>query len=126
MKKGLIALSAVLALTISTNLSAQVDTISNFFTGTLALYGVGPLPDDGYIAGNNTYDDKAKMMLFDDSHGVDAVGTIEGVLLAITNKKDAGGSFQVAIWDDVNGVPSSTPLTTKTVTITSVDMEYIC
>lgn len=121
MKKGLLAFSAVLALTFSNKVSAQADTLNEFFIGTLANYGVGPLPDAGYVAGNNTYGDIAKMMLFDDTHGVYYGGTITGVLLGISNKVNAGGSYKVAIWNDVNGAPGPTPIASKTLTVASID-----
>ena len=42
MKKGLLAFSAIMALTFSNKVSAQLDTLNEFFIGTLANYGVGP------------------------------------------------------------------------------------
>ncbi len=120
MKKGLLTFSALLALTISTKLSAQVDTLSEFFTGTIANYGV-VAPETGAVAGNNSYNDIAKMMLFDDAMGVYTGGTIDGVLVGIIKKTSAGGSFKVAIWADNNGVPGATPLGSQTLTTASVD-----
>ena len=121
MKKGLLTISALLALSITTKVSAQVDTLNEFFTGSLGIYGVGPMPDDGYIAGNNTYGDKAKMMLFDDQYGVYSTGKIDGVLVGIERKVNAGGNFSVAIWADNNGTPASIPLVSKTFTVASID-----
>lgn len=120
MKKGLLTFSALLALTISTKLSAQVDTLSDFFTGSIANYGV-VAPETGAVAGNNSYNDKAKMMLFDDAMGVYTGGTIEGVLIGIIKKTSAGGSFKVAIWADNNGTPGATPIATTTLTTASID-----
>lgn len=121
MKKGLLTFSAIIALTFSNKVSAQLDTLNEFFIGTLANYGVGPLPDAGYVAGNNTYGDLAKMMLFDDTHGVYYGGTITGVLVGISNKVNAGGSFKVAIWNDVNGAPGANPIASKTLTVAEID-----
>ena len=116
MKKGLLTIGAILALSLSIN--AQVDTLSEFFTGTPTVYGVTA---GGTVSGNNAYGDLQKMQLFDPTHGVAASGTITGVALWVPIKVDAGGSFDVAIWADNNGTPGTTTLATKTITIASVD-----
>ena len=60
MKKGLLTIGAILALSLSIN--AQVDTLSEFFTGTPTVYGVTA---GGTVSGNNAYGDLQKMQLFD-------------------------------------------------------------
>ena len=116
MKKGLLTIGAFLCLTMTIN--AQVDTLSEFFTGTPTLYGVS---SGGIVSGSNSYGDLAKMQLFDNTNGVTSGGTITGVALWVPTKSDAGGSFDVAIWSNVSGAPSATPIGTKTITIASVD-----
>lgn len=114
-------MGAILALTVSTSLNAQIDTLNEFFTGTLNAYGVSPASGGGIISGTNGYGDLAKMQLFDATHGVTAGGTITSVLLAMPFKYDAGGSYTVAIWGDVAGAPGTVPLATVTNTIASID-----
>lgn len=122
MKKGLLTIGAFLTLSIS-SINAQVDTLTEFFTGTFNLYGLdSELPaDSGYVSGNNMYGDLAKMQLFDATHGVTDGGTITGVVLCVPVKVDAGGTFQVAIWDNNAGTPGTTPIAFQTVNVADVD-----
>ncbi len=121
MKKSLLSMGAILALTVSTSLNAQVDTLNEFFTGTMTAYTTTA---GGYVSGSNEYGDVAKMQLFDATHGVTAGGTITSVLLAMPFKADAGGSYTVAIWGDVAGAPGTVPLATVTKTIASIDTTF--
>lgn len=116
MKKGLLTIGMFLSLSLSIN--AQVDTLSEFFTGTPTLMGS---TGGGTISGNNGYGDVAKMQLFDNTNGVTGGGTITGVAVWVGLKTDAGGSFDVAIWSDNNGTPSTTPVGTATISIAAVD-----
>lgn len=122
MKKTLLAFGA---LVISASSMAQViDTLTSHFNGNPTMYvpdAVAPL-DSGIISGNNAYGDLAKMQLFDPAYGV-AGGTITSVLLAVGDKVDMGGSFQVAIWGDNAGQPANplSPLALQSVTLASVD-----
>ncbi len=124
MKRKLFTIGAMLILTAGIN--AQTDTLTSFFTGSLHLYGLDQVAprDSGFVMGNNAFGDLAKMQRFDNTHGVISGGTITGALLAVPYKRSAGGSFQVAIWDDVSGVPSTTPLATKNVTLAAVDTNH--
>ncbi len=123
MKKGLLTMGAFLALTITSTLNAQVDTLTEFFSGNVKLYGLDTdaTIDSGYVGGNNVYGDVAKMQLFDATHGVVESGTITSVLIAVPVKTDGGGSFQVCIWTDAAGTPSAIPVATKNITLASVD-----
>lgn len=122
MKKTLLAISALLVSTLSI---AQVDTLTTHFVGSPTTYIVdaaAPL-DSGYVSGNNAYGDLTKMQLFDGTYGVAGGGTITGVLLGVSLKSDAGGSFQVGVWSDNAGQPGNlaAPLAVATVTLASVD-----
>lgn len=121
MKKILLSLGVVMA---SFAFNAQ-NTISGFFTGNLALYGLDDVMpiDSGYVAGNNYYGDKAKIQKFDATHGIPGGGTITGVKLGIPVKVDGGGSYTVQVWDDNAGVPG-TVLGSKTMTIASIDTAF--
>lgn len=99
MKKLLLSIG-VLA---SISLNAQVDTLNNHFTSAPTVYATA----GGYVSGNNEYDDKAKMQLFDATYGVTGAGSITNVLLGVALKNDAGGSFKVKLWDNNAGVPGA-------------------
>lgn len=120
MKKGLLTIGMFLSLSLSIN--AQVDTLSEFFTGTPTLMGS---TGGGTISGSNGYGDLEKMQLFDNTNGVTGAGTITGVALWIGLKTDAGGSFDVAIWSDNAGAPNPTPIGTATITLASVDTSMV-
>jgi hypothetical protein len=115
MKKILLSLS-VLASTIAVN--AQVDTLSDFFSGTATLYGVDPATG-GYLSGNNGYGDLAKMQLFDANYGVTGTGSITGVCMWAPVKSGTG-SFQVKVWSNNAGAPG-TELGSSTVSLSAVD-----
>ena len=95
---------------------AQADTLTEFFTGTPTIYGTG----DGYLAGNNQYGDLAKMQLFDATYGAPASGTVDAVLLWAPVKSDAGGSFDVVIYDNTAGEPGAV-LGSTTINLADVD-----
>ncbi len=105
MKK--IYLSASLCLAGVNFVNAQIsDTLVEHFIGaTPNFYTWGPV--NGYIGGTNSYGDEAIIQLFDNAYGVLGVGTIEGVLLWVGYKSDAGGSYDVNIWADDAGEPGS-------------------
>lgn len=114
MKKLLLS---IVALSTAATLNAQVDTLTEFFTGTPVLYNAD---NSGYVAGNNGYGDLAKMQLFDAAHGVTGAGTISNVLLWVPIKSTAGGSFDVKIWANTAGEPGA-ELGSMTFTTASVD-----
>lgn len=96
---------------------AQVDTLTEFFTGTPVLYNAN---GGGYIAGKNTFGDKGKFQRFDTSTGLNVNGTMTGALLWIPVKDDAGGSIDVTVYDFAGGMAGS-QLASETVTIASID-----
>lgn len=122
MKKSLLILGLVAAGFTATAQTYAVDTLTNhastsIFTGILD--DVAPL-DSGFIGGNNHYNDKAKMQLFDNQYGVTHGGTVTGVAFYAPIKVDGGGSITVNIWSDNAGVPGSV-LGSATVTLASID-----
>ena len=122
MKKSLLILGLVAAGFSATAQTYAVDTLTNhastsIFTGILD--DVAPL-DSGFIGGNNHYDDKAKMQLFDNQYGVTHGGTVTGVAFYAPIKVDGGGSISVNIWSDNAGAPGSV-LGSATVTLASID-----
>ncbi len=113
MKKILLSLAVVFTAGAAT---AQVDTLTEFFTGTPALVGSAGA---GYVSGNNDYGDLGKFMRFDASNGL-GNGTVNGVLLWIPVKDDNGGSFNVVARDFTGGAFGAT-LATETITLAAVD-----
>jgi len=106
---------------VSASASAQVnDTIYSHIAGTLAYYTWNG--GNGYATGNNSYGDKAIVQLFDNTHGVTlgGAGTINGVLLFVASKDNAGGTYTVNIWSDNAGAPG-TVLGSKIVTLAATD-----
>jgi hypothetical protein len=119
MKKILLSISVVLSAAAA---NAQVDTLTEFFTGTPTIYGVAASGGGGYLAGNNGYGDLTKMQLFDGTHGVNGGGSITGLLLWAPVKSDAGtgGSFRAVIWANNAGTPGA-ELGSATISLSSVD-----
>ena len=113
MKRILLSLVAICA---AINVNAQADTLTEFFTGTPALYAAG----EGYVCGNNNYGDLAKYQRFDASTGITGAGTITGVLVWVGAKTDAGGSFEVNVVDFAGGA-MGTVLGSETMTVASID-----
>jgi hypothetical protein len=116
MKKILLSIGVVLSAAAA---NAQVDTLTEFFTGTPTIYGA---QGGGYVAGNNSYDDRAKMQLFDGTHGVNGGGSITSLLLWAPAKSDAGtgGSFRAVIWANNAGEPGA-ELGSVTIPLSQVD-----
>jgi|GEM_PF-1224713 len=98
---------------------AQKDTLTEIFPGVNYRIYVGS-DQVGFVTGNNSFGDKAKLQKFDESYGVSSTGVIDGLAMAIPVKIDGGGSFDIAIWEDVNGTPGNT-LATKTVNLADID-----
>jgi hypothetical protein len=119
MKKILLSIGVVLSAAAA---NAQVDTLTEFFTGTPTVYGVAASGGGGYLAGNNGYGDLSKMQLFDGTHGVNGGGSITSLLLWAPIKSDAGtgGSFRAVIWANNAGTPGA-ELGSTTITLASVD-----
>jgi len=101
MKKLLLSGLAILSFSA---INAQVDTLTEFFTGTPTVYGAD---NSGYVSGNNGYGDLAKMQLFDGTYGVSGQGTITNVLLWVPIMSTAGGTFDVKIWENTAGEPGA-------------------
>jgi|TARA_B110000305_G_scaffold224470_1_gene270052 hypothetical protein len=114
MKKILLSLTAVCA---AFTMNAQVDTLTEFFTGTPTLYSV---VTGGYVTGSNGYDDAAKFQRFDAAHGIAGGGMMTGCLLWVGAKADAGGSFDLAVVDFTGGALGA-PLASETISLASVD-----
>ena len=85
MKKILLSIGVVLSAAAA---NAQVDTLTEFFTGTPTIYGVSAAGGGGYLSGNNGYGDLTKMQLFDGTHGVNGGGSITSLLLWAPVKSD--------------------------------------
>lgn len=115
MKKVLLSLTAF---AVSLTLSAQVDTLTEFFTGTPQIYGVSGQP--GYLSGNNGYGDLGKYQRFDAAYGLSGNGSLTGVLLWVPVKADNGGSFDVDVINFAGGVAGSV-LASATVNLADVD-----
>ena len=98
---------------------AQNDTLTDIFPGSNYHIYMGQ-GQQGYISGNNIFGDKAKLQRFDESYGVSSSGKINGLALAIPIKNDVGGFIDVAIWEDVNGVPGNV-LATQRVFLADID-----
>jgi len=97
---------------------AQVDTITEYFTGTPALSGVTGQP--GYVSGNNGYGDIGKYMRFNSANGMSVSGTMTGVVMWIPVKEDNGGSMDVKVFDFTGGT-TGTELASVTVDIANID-----
>lgn len=116
MKKFLLSIGVIIT---SLSVYSQADTLTSFFTGTPNLYLSSPASGGGYVTGNNGYEDKAKMQLFDNAYGVQASGTINKLLLWAPVKSGTG-TFRAVIWSNVAGEPGA-ELGSATVNISSVD-----
>ncbi len=115
MKKMLLSFAAVF--TVAT-INAQVDTLTEWFTGTPTVYTAGP--GNGYVFGTNIYGDKGKFQRFDNSNGLTGTGTLTGALVWVASKNDAGGTFDVTVYDFAGGTAGAV-LGSSTVTLASVD-----
>ena len=121
MKKLLLSLS-VFAATFAAN--AQMDTLSAHCISTTLYSGLldDAMPiDSGFIVGNNIYGDKAKMQLFDATHGVTGGGTINAIAIPCIAKSGTG-NMTFAIWADNAGQPNyAAPLASQVVALTAID-----
>ena len=117
MKKILLSIGVVLTSLVS---NAQVDTLTEFFTGTPTYYTVAVANGGGYVTGNNGYGDLTKMQLFDAAHGVTSGGSITNLLLWAPVKSGTTGTFRAVVWANNAGAPGS-ELGSVTLTISSVD-----
>lgn len=117
MKKILLSIGVVLT---SISLNAQVDTLTEFFTGAPTIYSAATADGGGYVAGNNGYGDLAKMQLFDATHGVTSGGSITNLLLWAPIKDGTTGTFRAVIWANNAGAPGA-ELGSVTITLSTVD-----
>ena len=115
MKKILLSLGVVLA---SIAANAQVDTLTEFFTGTPTIYGA---QGGGYVSGSNSYEDIAKGMRFNNANGLANGGSISNVLLWAPIKSDNGGSFIVKIHEFGTTTTLGPVLGSVTIPLSSVD-----
>lgn len=91
MKKLLLSLTLLAGFTAT----AQVDTLSEFFTGTPTLYGADPADGGGYVTGNNGYGDLEKGMRFNNANGVTGGGSLTSVLAWIPVKVNTSGTATI-------------------------------
>lgn len=98
--------------------NAQVDTITEYFTGTPALSGVTGQP--GYVSGNNGYGDKGKYMRFNYENGMSVSGSMTSVLMWVPVKEDNGGSMDVKVIDFTGGTAGA-ELASVTVDLANID-----
>jgi hypothetical protein len=118
-----ILLSVIAFVGVSATSFGQIDTLSEFFTGTPTIYqvdAVAPL-DSGFLFGNNAYGDVAKMMKFDATTGLSGQGTIKSVLVGIGAKVDLGGTMKIKVWDFSSATVLGTELGSMTVPLSQID-----
>ena len=115
MKKILLSLGVFLT---SIAANAQVDTLTEFFTGTPALYGA---QGGGWVSGNNNYGDLAKGMRLNNQNGLMNGGSITNVLLWAPVNIDNGGSFTVKIHEFSSTTSLGAVLGSVTIPLSQVD-----
>jgi len=113
MKKIILSITAVCA---AFTMNAQVDTLTEFFTGAPAYYSA---TGGGYATGNNAYGDLAKMQLFDAATGVTNGGTITNLLTTIPAKAGTG-VIELVIWENLAGAPGA-ELGSVSINLTDID-----
>lgn len=93
---------------ISNRGNAVIDTIFDNLEGdSLANYTLGG-PNSGYLAGHNSFSDKAKIQRFDPTHGVNGPGSISELLFFFFAKEgDPTGTMKATIYADNNGLPGA-------------------
>ncbi len=118
-----ILLSVIAFAGVSATSFGQIDTLSEFFTGTPTVYGIDQVApaDSGYLFGNNAYGDVAKMMKFDATTGLAGSGTIKSVLVGIAGKVDMGGSMKIKVWDFSSATVLGAELGSITVPLAQID-----
>ena len=118
MKKILLSLGVVLT---SIAANAQVDTLTEFFTGTPTIYGAAVADGGGYVTGNNGYGDLAKGMRFNNQNGLMNGGSITNVLLWAPIINNNGGSFTVSIHEFSSTTSLGAILGSVTIPLSQVD-----
>jgi hypothetical protein len=124
MKKILLSIVSVVAL--GSTSFAQIDTLSEFFTGTPTVYqvdAVSPI-DSGYIFGNNIYGDAGKLMKFDAVTGLTSTsGFVKGVLVCVPVIYDATGtaSINVKMWANSTSTTLGAELASVNVPLSQID-----
>lgn len=118
--KRVLLLTALLASGFSAQ--AQIDTLTEFFTGSPILYSINGAP--GFITGNNGLGNKGKYQRFDSSTGLDFNGTMTGALLWIPVKTEAGGGTMDVKVIDFAGGTAGTELASVTVPLSSIDTSF--
>ena len=118
MKKILLSLGVVMASFAS---NAQLDTLTEFFTGTPTIYGASIADGGGYVTGNNGYGDLAKGMRFNSANGLINGGSISNVLLWAPIINNNGGSFTVKIHEFSSTTALGAVLGSVTIPLSSVD-----
>lgn len=118
MKKILLSIGVVLTSLVS---NAQVDTLTEFFTGTPTIYGAALADGGGYVTGNNGYGDIAKGMRFNNANGIVNGGTISNVLLWAPIITNNGGSFTVTVHEYLSATALGAVLGSVTIPLSTVD-----
>lgn len=64
---------------------------------------------NGYVAGTNSFGDKAVLQLFDSNYGITGSGTVDKLAVMINSKNDAGDGTEVSVgvWANNNGTPGA-------------------
>lgn len=118
MKKILLSIGVVLTSLVS---NAQVDTLTEFFTGTPTIYGAAVADGGGYVTGNNGYGDIAKGMRFNNANGLVNGGSISNVLLWAPIITNNGGSFTVKVHEYLSATALGAVLGSVTIPLSAVD-----
>ncbi len=104
--------------------AAGIDTIFDHFDNSIVTNYTALDANNnpiGYLAGHNTYLDKAKIQRFDSQYGVSGPGAITELLfLFFVKSGDTAGTLKASIWNDNNGQPG-TVIGTQTFTIGDID-----
>lgn len=117
MKKLLLSVALVAA---GFAANAQVDTLSEFFTGTPTLYGA---QGGGYVTGNNSYDDLAKGMRYNSVTGLTSGGTLTNVLawIPVTINTTGNATITAKIYTFNSTSAIGTELGSQTLNVSSID-----
>lgn len=118
-----ILLSVIAFAGVSATSYGQIDTLSEFFTGTPTVYGIDQVvpADSGYLFGNNAYGDVAKLMKIDAVTGLSGMGSIKSVLVGIAGKVDMGGSMKIKVYDFTSATVLGAELGSITVPLSQID-----
>lgn len=117
MKKLLLSIALVAA---GFAANAQVDTLSEFFTGTPTMYGA---QGGGYVTGNNSYEDIAKGMRYNSANGLSSGGTLTNVLawIPVTINTSGTATCTAKIYAFSSTTALGAQLGSQTLSLSSID-----